>query len=67
MFKNHFAICPEPEGIERFTEEILKAGYTKTKMFLKIKWEDPVDFNLLKKIIKFNVADKASCTSFWRK
>lgn len=32
-----------------------------------IKWTDDVDYNLLAKLIDYNLADKADCTTFFRK
>ena len=65
--KNHLAVSPEREGIIRFAHEIQGAGYTCTKMLFRIKWEDPVDFGLLERIIRFTIQDKADCTTFWRR
>lgn len=65
--KNHLNVSTELACIEHFSEEISKAGYKRTKMFLQIKWEEPVDFTLLGKMIDFNVIDKKDCETFWRK
>ena len=67
IYKNHFALCPEPEGIERFSEEIIKSGYEYTKMFIKVKWGSPVNYILLKNIIDFNIDDKKDYKTYWRK
>ncbi|NRG47411.1 iron chaperone, partial [Bacillus sp. CRN 9] len=32
-----------------------------------MKWDSPVDFSLLEKMIEFNILDKADCSTFWRK
>ncbi len=65
--KNHFAINPEGTGMVMFADEIDKAGYTKGAYVFRIKWSDEVNYDLLKKMISFNIEDKAECTSFWRK
>ncbi|WP_127498978.1 iron chaperone [Paenibacillus glycanilyticus] len=65
--KQHLAVAPERAGMIRFTEDIKKAGYDQTNLLLRIRWEKPVDYSLLKKMIEFNIADKAECTTFWRK
>lgn len=65
--KHHLAIAPERAGINRFADEIVQAGYDLSKELVRIRWEDPVDFALLKKMIEFNMVDKAQCQTFWRK
>ncbi|WP_422387438.1 iron chaperone [Alkalicoccus halolimnae] len=65
--KKHLAAAPEPAGIDRFAGEITEAGYDYTKQLIRIPWGTPVDFSLLKKIIQFNIEDKADCETFWRK
>lgn len=64
--KHHLAVSPEAEGIEQFLGEIDLAGYTKTKGLMRIPWNSSVDFSLLEKMINYNIADKADCTTFWR-
>ena len=65
--KNHIAISPEGAGMVQFREKIEQAGYEQSKMLFRIKWEQPVNYGLLQEIIAFNRADKAGCTTFWRK
>ena len=65
--KNHLAVAPEKAGIARFSEEILRAGYDHTKELVRIRWDGPVDYPLLERMIEFNILDKAECTTFWRK
>ena len=65
--KNHLAVTPEMHGITQFADEIIKSGYEHTKMLFRIKWDSPVDYELLKKMIDFNIHDKANCSTFWRK
>ena len=64
---HHMAIAPERAGIIRFSDEIIEAGYDHGKMLLRIPWESKFDYALLERIIEFNIADKADCSSFWRK
>lgn len=64
--KGHFSVSPEPRAIEEFSSEISTAGYSRTGNLFRIKWNEPVDYGLLERIIKFNISDKAECTSFWR-
>lgn len=65
--KNHLAVTPEIEGINRFSNEITKSGYEHSKMLIRIPWDKSVDYSLLEKIIGFNILDKADCSTFWRK
>lgn len=65
--KQHLAVSPERVGINRFSDEIVQAGYDHTKELLRIRWDSPVDFSLLEKMIEFNMLDKADCSTFWRK
>ena len=61
------AFSPETAGILHFSEEIIQAGYTHTKMLVRFPWNKPFDYALLEKMIEYNIADKAECTTFWRK
>ena len=65
--KLHMAISPEKVGINRFSDEIVQVGYDHTNNLLRIRWDLPVDFSLLKKMIEFNILDKVECSTFWRK
>ncbi len=65
--KHHLAVAPERAGIIQFSDAIVQAGYDYTKQLVRIKWESPVDYFLLEKIIDFNITDKADCMTFWRK
>ncbi|BCJ94210.1 intracellular iron chaperone frataxin [Anaerocolumna cellulosilytica] len=65
--KQHMAVAPERVGIYQFSNDIVQAGYDHTKELIRIRWDSPVDFSLLEKIIAFNISDKAKCTTFWRK
>lgn len=64
--KQHMSISPENAGIAQFADDIAKAGYSATKGLFRIRWNEPVNYELLKKIIEFNIQDKAEYTSFWR-
>lgn len=64
--QKHMAVSPEEAGMARFSEEISKAGYEQTKGLVRIPWARPVEYALLEKMIEFNMADKATCNTFWR-
>ncbi|PAD20160.1 iron chaperone [Terribacillus saccharophilus] len=65
--KQHLAVAPEKAGIDHFSDDIVQAGYAHTKQLVRIKWDGPVDYSLLERMIEFNITDKADCTTFWRK
>lgn len=65
--KKHLAVAPERVALVHVEEDIVKAGYDYTKELIRIPWKSPVDYNLLEKMISFNISDKANCTTFWRK
>lgn len=65
--KPHMAISPEREGMAHFHDAISKAGYGQSKMLFRIKWDEPVNYVLLEKIIQFNCLEKSDCKTFWRK
>ncbi|MGG0717197.1 iron chaperone [Robertmurraya massiliosenegalensis] len=64
--KNHLSISPEEAGIEQFADDIKQAGYSATKGLFRILWNEPVNYDLLEKMIEFNIQDKADYTKFWR-
>ena len=65
--KPHFAVAPEGVVIEKFAAKIEAAGYNMGKKFMRIKWDQPVNYDLLREIIPYNIDEKKDCTTFWRK
>ena len=65
--KNHISVAPEAVTINLFKNEIEESGYSHTKELFRIKWTDNIDYNLLFKLISFNISDKKDTASFWRK
>ena len=66
MSKNHIAVAPEEVVIGHFEKDIGKAGYSYTKGLFRIKWTDKVDFELLRKIVAYNIESKKDMVKFWR-
>lgn len=64
--KKHLSIAPETVTIATFKDDIEQSGYQHTDNIIKIPWEQPIDYSLLKKIIDFNVQEKIDYTKFWR-
>lgn len=62
--KHHLSVSPEQAGMAHFTDEIEQAGYSSTKGLFRIKWNEPINYKLLKDIIEFNIQDKADYTNF---
>ncbi|WIK64727.1 iron chaperone [Gleimia hominis] len=65
--KKHMAIAPERAGILHFEDEFEARGVDHGKMFVRQPWAKPFDFDLLGRLIEFNMQDKQGCTTFWRK
>ncbi|CAG9613882.1 Intracellular iron chaperone frataxin [Bacillus rhizoplanae] len=65
--KHHLSVSPEEVGIAHFADDIVQAGYSATKGLFRIPWNEPVNYELLEKMIEFNILDKADCSTFWRK
>jgi uncharacterized protein YdhG (YjbR/CyaY superfamily) len=65
--KHNMAVAPEIVAINRFSKEISAAGYDHTVGLLRIRWDLPVDYALLERIIAFNISDKTDCETYWRK
>lgn len=65
--KPHMAFAPEGPAMEQFADQIAANKYNPGKKFGRIKWTQDVDYELLRQIIAFNIADKADVTTFWRK
>lgn len=65
--KPHMAVAPEKVAITHFSKDIELAGYEFTKELVRMRWDKPVDFTLLERIIEFNILDKEECSTFWRK
>ncbi|WP_027965121.1 iron chaperone [Halalkalibacillus halophilus] len=64
--KQHISLAPEEVAMVQFADEIEKAGYSSTKGLFRIKWNQPVDYNLIGRIIEYNMQEKAEYNKFWR-
>lgn len=64
--KGHIAVAPEEVVIKQFEKEIEEAGYSHTKGLFRIKWTDKVDYELLRKIVAYNIENKKDIEKFWR-
>ena len=64
--KGHFAVAPEQATLSEFESQIKDAGYTYTKNLIRVKWDDDINYYLLKQLIDKQCHDKAAYTQFWR-
>lgn len=64
--KHHIAVAPEAAAINHFEKKLKEAGYSHTKQLFRIKWTEKVDYDLLGKIVDFNIEDKKDMVKFWR-
>ncbi|WP_125713888.1 iron chaperone [Companilactobacillus kedongensis] len=65
--KKHMSIAPEGLAMEQFNKDFEQNNYSFGKKMFRIQFDQEVNYDLLKKIIEFNIEDKKDCTSFWRK
>ena len=47
--KQHLSVAPEEVVMVKFADEIAQAGYSSTKGLFRIKWNEPVNYELLRK------------------
>lgn len=64
--KKHFSIATE-NAIDEFREDIKNAGYDSGKKFIKIPFDTEVNYDLLKKLIDWNIENKKDINTFWWK
>lgn len=62
----HITVGLENYVMNKFVSAIEEAGYSHGKMIFRIKWDEEVNFDLLKSIILFVIEDKSDVKSFWR-
>ncbi len=64
--KGRFTFMIEREALKHFAAEVLPAGYTSTENIVRVRWDQDVDYALLRRMIEFKIAEKADTTTFWR-
>ncbi|MER2064245.1 MAG: DUF1801 domain-containing protein, partial [Alkalibacterium sp.] len=60
--RNHISVAPEKAALRKFKADIEAADYDLLKETFKIKRKQPVDYDLLDDMIRFNIEDKKDCT-----
>lgn len=61
----HISAAPEKVILDKFSDKIKKAGYTHSKMLMKITNEQEVNFELLKEIVTACMDLKRGMDKFW--
>jgi len=64
--KNHISMSPEVKPIKEFQSLIEERTSSHTDNIIRITWEDPIPYELIKTLIDYNIEDKAEHTNFWR-
>lgn len=64
--KNYFELKIEADALEHFEEKLIKAKHlTKTKI-LRIKWDQDINYELLREIINYKLVEKQTWPYFWK-
>lgn len=66
LAKGHISVSPEPAAISFFEEDIKSSGYSYTQGIFRIKFEEEVNYDLLDRMIIYNIEEKKDTKSFWR-
>ncbi len=64
--KQHISIAPEVKPIEKFRDLIEETGLSYTNNIIRIRWEEPIPYELMKVLIEYNIQDKEGYDKFWR-
>ena len=64
--KEHFDIAIEKEAKSMFASQIKQAGYIDMKMLFKIRFDQEVDYELLKEMIDYKLIEKKEHKKFWK-
>lgn len=64
--KHHIAVSPEVVTMQKYKAVIEQSGYQFTENIIRIKWQEAIDYSLMKKLIQFQIDDKVNHERFWR-
>ncbi len=64
--KAHFTMAFENEALEFFRERIIENGYGLNLKTFKIKYNQEVDFELLREMVLFSIELKKDAKGFWK-
>jgi len=62
---HYVSIAPETKVLYEFIERIKESGYGHTKMKFQIKWNQKIDYELLREIIERSIDFKKGSKTFW--
>lgn len=63
-FNNHFSVAPEKFILDQFIDQIAMK-YSHSKKMFQIKWNQMIDYELLREIIKTTIEYKKDYPKFW--
>lgn len=63
--KNHISVAPEKVILDRHLKAIIRAGYKHTKMLFHIRYDQKIDYGLLKLLIQDTIKEKKDFDKFW--
>ncbi|WP_241152406.1 iron chaperone [Vaginisenegalia massiliensis] len=66
LAKHHMSVAPELKTMAQFADQIAQAGYSSTKGLFRIRYDQALDYDLLAKLIEYNIEDKKDYDKFWR-
>ena len=66
LANQHIAMGPEKQTMVELADLIQKSGYEHGKMLIKFPWDKPIDYDLISKIIEYNIIEKDGINTFWR-
>ncbi|OJF91615.1 iron chaperone [Alkalibacterium sp. 20] len=64
--KNHISVAPKKVELRQFKKEIKENNYDFLKEIFKIKKSQPINKELIRDLVAFNIEDKKDCKTFWR-
>lgn len=64
--KKHINIAPEKATMIHFDELIKSKDVNQTMMFVQMKWNRPIDYELIRELIEYNIIEKKDTDTFWR-
>lgn len=66
LSKQHIALSPEVKPIKEFKTLIEELKLSHTDNIIRIKWEEPIPYELMQTLIDYNIDDKEGYPKFWR-
>lgn len=64
--KAHFTMAFDTEALEFFRERIIAAGYGLNLKTFKIKYNQEIDFDLLREMVLFSIELRRDAKGFWK-